>query len=125
MKLKELLKIANEKERVQYIVINTELAMGKGKIASQAAHASIEAYDKSNEEEKRKWKEKGMKKIVLKATEKEIVELFQKLKKEGYACSLIKDAGRTQIKPGSITAMGCGPENEQKIMKYFEELKLL
>ncbi|PIX43420.1 peptidyl-tRNA hydrolase, partial [archaeon CG_4_8_14_3_um_filter_38_5] len=37
----------------------------------------------------------------------------------------IRDAGRTQIPPNTITALGIGPDNEEKIDKIVKNLKLL
>ncbi len=112
----------------QVIVIRNDLKLGKGKIAAQAAHASIEAYKKAktkDEEIVREWEETGCKKIVVCAeSEKEIVELFEKIKKE-LPAALIKDAGYTQIEPGTITALGIGPWKEKKIDEYTGMLKLL
>ena len=48
----------------------------------------------------------------------------KKLKKI-LPCALIKDAGRTQIEPGTITALGIGPALESDIDKYTKDLKLL
>jgi len=111
----------------QAIVIRNDLKMGKGKIAAQASHASIGAYVKCLEKHK-DWAEDWFdmqKKVVLKVDSvTEIVTLFESIKKE-LPCVLIKDAGRTQIEPGSITALGIGPAPEEKIDKYTHSLKLL
>ncbi|MBU1120526.1 peptidyl-tRNA hydrolase, partial [Candidatus Micrarchaeota archaeon] len=55
----------------QVIVVRTDLKMARGKTASQAAHASVEAMDKTNSVHSdwvREWKEKGMEKVVLKVS---------------------------------------------------------
>jgi peptidyl-tRNA hydrolase, PTH2 family len=115
-------------ELKQAIIIRADLGMGKGKIASQAAHASLAAIEKTQVKEKdwaRQWKEQGQAKIVLKiAGKKELLELFESAKGELPAV-LIKDAGRTQISPGETTAVGLGPAPENKIDKYIKDLKLL
>jgi peptidyl-tRNA hydrolase, PTH2 family len=112
-------------ELTQYIIINNSLNMGKGKIAAQASHASISALDKTDEKTIKNWKDQGMKKIVLKInTTEELLELFQTIKKI-FPTSLITDAGRTQIKSGSKTAIGIGPIEENEGKKYFKNLKLL
>ena len=112
----------------QVIVVRTDLKMGKGKIAAQSAHASVEALLKTQQkhfEWSEEWLQKGMQKVVLKvSSQKELVELFEKVKKE-LPASLIHDAGRTQVEKGSITCIGIGPAPESKIDKYTKELKLL
>lgn len=112
----------------QVIVVRKDLGMKPGKIAAQTAHASLEAFKKAkkkNPGKVREWEEQGMEKVVLKAeSEKELLEIFMAAKKE-LPCTLIKDAGRTQVKAGSTTCIGIGPAEESKIDKYTGKLKLL
>jgi len=110
----------------QAIVIRTDLKMGKGKIASQCAHASIAAFLKAKVKEREEWISEGMKKVILKTSnEKELINLFKLAKKENLPSEIIYDAGLTQIKPGSVTALGIGPADNKKIDKITEKLKLL
>ncbi len=114
-------------EYKQAIIIRNDLGMKKGKIASQASHASISAFLKAQQMNSNVCDEwlLGQKKIVLKVnSEKELLIIFEKLKKL-LPCALIKDAGRTQIDPGTITALGIGPALESEIDKYTKDLKLL
>jgi PTH2 family peptidyl-tRNA hydrolase len=110
----------------QAIIIRTDLKMGKGKIASQCSHASIAAFLNASKEDKEEWVSGGMKKIILKASgEKELMNLFKEAKKEKLPSELIRDAGLTQIEPGSMTALGIGPAEDGKIDKITGKLKLL
>lgn len=110
----------------QAILIRTDLKMDKGKAASQCAHASIGAYLNSSEKNREKWEKEGMKKVVLKiSSEKEIKDFYKLAKKEKLPCELIRDRGLTQIKPGTITALGIGPAEDEKIDKITGKLKLL
>jgi len=108
----------------QVIIINKNLNMGKGKICSQVAHASLHAFLKSKKEIKEKWLREGAKKIVLKADEDEILRIYKQLPRN-IAKALIYDKGLTQIPENSLTALGIGPEEEDKIDKYTKHLKLL
>ena len=110
----------------QVIIIRTDLKMGKGKLAAEAAHVSISAFLKAREEDKKDWVDSGMKKIVLKVeTEKDLISVFQKLKKEKLPVEMIADRGLTQISPGTKTAVGCGPIEEKKIDGITGKMKLL
>ncbi len=115
-------------EYKQVIVIRVDLNMGKGKLSSQAAHASVEAMEKTKIkflEWVEEWKQTGTQKVVLKiGSEKELLELFETVKKE-IPTALIKDAGRTQIKAGSATCIGIGPAPENLVNKFTGKLKLL
>ncbi len=43
----------------------------------------------------------------------------------GIPCELIRDAGYTQVEPGTITCFGSGPWVDKEIDKIFGKLKLL
>lgn len=110
----------------QIIVVRKDLKMNVGKIASQVAHASLGAYEKSDENMKRCWKQSGEKKVVLRVgSRKELLETYKKAREEGLTCFLVKDAGLTQLKSGTITALGIGPDEEKRIDKITKKLKLL
>lgn len=110
----------------QVIVVRTDLKMGKGKLAAQAAHASLAAFLAASEADRSNWLEQGMKKVVVKlSSEKELLNLYKKIKKERLPCELIIDRGLTQIKGGTVTAAGIGPEEDRKIDKFTKKLKLL
>ena len=113
----------------QTIVIRADLKMGKGKIAGQCSHASVSAYNKvrkSYPDIAKKWEAEGQKKVVLKVqSEEELFEYFQAGKDTGIPCELIRDAGHTQLEPGTITCFGAGPWDEEELDKVFGKLKLL
>ncbi|HLC47512.1 MAG TPA: aminoacyl-tRNA hydrolase [Candidatus Norongarragalinales archaeon] len=113
----------------QAIVIRADLEMGKGKIAAQASHASVEGYietavrDPGKAEE---WWHEGQKKIVLKVkSERELAELKRLAKDKGLLAIIIRDAGHTQIKAGTATALVIGPDEEGRLDAVTGKLKLL
>ena len=112
----------------QCIIARTDIKMGKGKIAAQCCHASIEAFLKAQKKTPsiaEEWHATGMQKTVLKAgSEQELVELFESAKRL-FPAALIRDAGRTQIEPGTITAVGIGPAEERELDKLTGKMKLL
>ncbi|MEM3030923.1 MAG: peptidyl-tRNA hydrolase Pth2 [Candidatus Micrarchaeia archaeon] len=112
----------------QVIVVRSDLKLGVGKIAAHAAHASLEALRVARAREPRaveEWEREGEKKVVVKIEgEKELLALYEKAKGE-VPCALIRDAGLTQIPPGTLTALGLGPGDERVIDKYTGKLKLL
>ncbi len=113
----------------QGIVVRADLEMGKGKTATQVAHASLSAYLASrefNEDATEKWISEGMKKIVLKvANERELFHYFQKAKDAGLPVAMIRDAGLTQIESGSPTCFAIGPTDAKEIDGIVGRLKLL
>ena len=99
--------------------------MGRGKIAAQSAHASVASLEKVTTVAYNAWVAQGMKKIVLKVgSKKELLDLFMRAKKK-FPTALIKDAGMTQIKPGTITCIAIGPAEEIDINLLTKDMKLL
>lgn len=110
----------------QIIIVRKDLGMSTGKIVAQSCHASLGAYLKANEENRDEWESTGQMKIAVKVdSEKELVMLFENAKKMKIPACLIRDAGHTQVEPGSITALGLGPAKEQDLDKLTGHLKLL
>lgn len=110
----------------QIIIIRNDLGMSGGKKCVQTAHASLGAYKKADKKIVKKWELEGQKKVVLEVdSRKKILDLYKELKKAKMPCFLVEDAGLTELKPGTITALGIGPEREEALDKITGKLKLL
>ncbi len=113
----------------QAIVVRMDLRMGKGKMCAQVAHASLSAYKEALRKNKKiaeEWEREGMKKIVLKVKNlEELLEYYKKCEEKGIPVSLIRDAGYTQIEPGTITCFGAGPWKDEEVDAVLGNLKLL
>jgi len=110
----------------QSIVVRDDLKMSVGKICAQCCHASIGSAKQATKEVVKKWGGGGAKKIVLKVkNEKELKLLYKKAKSKKIPCFLVKDAGLTQLKPGTATCLGIGPAGEKEIDEMTGKLKLL
>ena len=57
--------------------------------------------------------------------EKELLKLRQDAEDAGLVVAIIADAGRTELAPGTVTAVGIGPADEEKIDKITGHLKLI
>lgn len=112
----------------QVIVFRRDLLkdIGKGKMAVHVAHASVGSFKLADDSSKEEWEKNGSAKVVLKANDlKEVRELYKKTKETKLPCFLVRDAGLTQLKPGTVTCLGIGPSEEKKIDKITGKLKLL
>jgi PTH2 family peptidyl-tRNA hydrolase len=113
----------------QVIAVRKDLAMSPGKLASQCSHASVSAFEtvrRSQPEIARAWQMEGQKKIILKVSgEMELLDYYQRVKSKKIPCELIRDAGRTQLEPGTLTCFGAGPWDEKELDEIFGKLKLL
>jgi PTH2 family peptidyl-tRNA hydrolase len=116
----------------QAIVLRRDIDMGRGKAAAQAAHASVDAVlsiVKSKREDWVRWLEEwvrgGQMKVVLRVdSEKELLEIYENALKLGLPASIVRDAGRTQLPPGTLTAVAVGPAPEDLVDKVTGHLKL-
>ncbi|NXG03205.1 PTH2 hydrolase, partial [Sakesphorus luctuosus] len=110
------------------LVVRNDLKMGKGKVAAQCSHAAVSAYkqvQRRNPELLKQWEYCGQPKVVLKAPDEEaLAQLLAEAKRLGLTVSLIQDAGRTQIAPGSRTVLGIGPGPADVIDQVSGHLKL-
>lgn len=134
----------------QVLVIRKDLNMRKGKIAAQAAHASLAVllneghikFDDGYTEETgvfessyvipmdkniKDWLTGIFTKICVSVdSEEELLSIHQQAKDAGLICSLIQDAGLTEF--GGVptyTAVAVGPAESEDIDKITGGLKLL
>jgi len=103
--------------------------MGTGKKCAQSCHASISSADivrVKNKDAWKKWKNSGQKKVVLRVSGiEDLNEIIQKLDRTKIFYFLVRDAGLTQLSPGTTTALGIGPALSITLDKITGELKLL
>ncbi len=110
------------------LIINNDLKMGKGKIAAQVGHASVSATLRAGEHRPTSldlWLKSGQKKVCLKSSYEELIQLEAKAKLDGIQIVRTIDAGKTQIPSGSLTVIAFGPDNEDKLQALTGHLKLL
>ena len=131
----------------QVFIINQDLKMDKGEIVVQVAHGevfymkimgdylnltSIDDKESQMIENYYKWMKEGlMKKVVLKATQKEMLILIRIMKRMNQVekwkiwFNIVYDKGLTQVPADSMTCIVIEPLGEQLADHYFGHLKLL
>jgi len=110
----------------QVILVRHDLKLPKGKMAAQAAHASVEAVLRSDKEIVKRWHSEGMQKVVLKVLDKEeLYKYIQMAKDSGLSTSVITDAGHTVVEPGTVTCGAIGPDREDSIDSVTGKLSLM
>jgi peptidyl-tRNA hydrolase len=125
---KELMKQIKRDIKMVFFV-RRDLKMGKGKIGSQCAHASIGLYKKllknKNNNLLEHWENTGSKKIVLKVdNEKNFGDILVYCDKNNILNHTIIDAGRTQIAANSKTVLVIIEEN-RKLNNLTRNYKLM
>ena len=132
-------------ETKQVLVIRKDLKMRKGKIASQAAHASMEVFfDRIGtivkkpegtsvmnigdlHESEIDWIKGTFTKITVSVnSEEELIAIHEKAKEAGIPTSLITDIGKTEFNGvPTKTAVAVGPFLSEEIDKITSNLPLL
>lgn len=113
-------------ELKQVILVRKDLKMPKGKMAAQVAHAAVEAALKADRKLMQDWLHDGGKKVVLGVeNDKDLFRYKQHAEDAGLKTALIKDAGHTVLAPGTITCLGIGPDDEEKIQRVTGDLKMI
>ncbi len=116
----------NNMEYKQVIVVRSDLRMSRGKLAAQVAHASLEAYKRASLRAISEWELQGAKKVVVKAKNlRELLALKRKCERLKLPCALIRDAGKTELRKGTVTCLAIGPAESGRIDKVTGSLPLL
>jgi len=110
----------------QVVITRGDLKLSAGKLCAQVAHASLDSYRKADKKTAKRWLDEAGKKVVLKCKDlDEMIQLNQDAKDAGLPTALIRDAGLTEIPPGTVTCLGIGPDLEDKIDRITGHLKPL
>ena len=110
------------------LCVNTELGMGKGKIAAQCGHAAVGCYKVASIQcpaGVKAWERTGCAKIAVKTPAAEMEALLLKALERDMPVYLVEDAGRTQIAAGSQTVLGIGPAPVYTFEGITSHLKLM
>ena len=91
------------------VILRKDIQMGKGKFCVQTAHALVSLLPQRNI----KWDfYKNPVEIWAVKSDDDLLNLYHKAMKLAINTSIISDAGKTQLVPGTRTAVGFGPVNE-------------
>jgi len=116
-------------EVTMVLVTRDDLKLSKGKLAAQCSHAAVNCAIKARKKAVRlyeRWNNVGARKIVVRADgEAHLRQLYAKALTAGLVCDLVKDAGHTEIPPGTVTVLGIGPSPRLAVDAITGDLKLL
>ena len=118
-----------------YYVVNTSLGMSAGKIAAQCCHVNTDIIRSMLKTSKLpkiylSWKSTGETTVVLGADEEQFNAIFEEFKDQKVDSSFRvphmryqTDAGRTEVKPGTITVLGFTPMFKHEAPECIKSLK--
>ncbi len=120
---------SDDEELKMVIVVRKDLKLPKGKLAVQVAHGAVDVVIKSlkyDPDKVNEWLNSGAKKVVVYVENlDELWETKAKAEELGVISSIVKDAGRTVVEPGTITALAIGPDKESLIDEITGDKKLV
>ena len=102
-------------------LVRKDLSMSKGKIAAQTGHAFVGTYRIAMRlplcrEWVKAWSARGCKKITLHiGSEAELLACHAAALEAGLPSTVIEDAGRTEVEPGTKTVCAIGPAPDHLI----------
>lgn len=100
------------------IIVNDDLGMSPGKVASQAAHAAVAAALEGKWADVAAWRAEGPTKIVLRATEKEMIRVAKIATKHKLnVVVFIDEPPTTEGTAYKMTAMAIGPHPKDLFVK--------
>jgi len=111
------------------VLVRQDIKMSKGKTAAQVAHAAVACALAAKKREPgvfEEWNGNGGKIVALKVDDERMLFEFKAIADEQRIVnSVISDAGRTEVNPGTCTCLGIGPEKQTLLDKITGELKML
>jgi len=111
------------------VLVREDIKMSKGKIAAQTGHAAVNcvlSIKKKDPDSFEKWSDNNQPIITLRVdSERELFEFKAIADAQDINNSVVCDAGRTEIEPGTFTCLGIGPASSLKIDKITGNLKKL
>jgi PTH2 family peptidyl-tRNA hydrolase len=109
------------------IAVRTDLHMSVGKTAAQVAHAAVTAsFSAAGDPQLQAWLQDGQGKVVVRVDSLEALrQKVQEAQARGLRATVIADAGRTELEPGTQTCAAFGPDANEALAPVTGELPLL
>ena len=112
---------------VMYLIVNTGLNMGRGKIAGQVGHGVVLSMEISDCKNVIDWRLKNNQtKIVLSVEDNSVLEdISKKLYEKNIKSVYVVDCGKTEIQEGSISVLAVEITDKDKLSPILKDYKLL
>ena len=111
------------------LIARHDLKMSAGKLAVQCSHAAVSCTLNARKSHARlveRWMNAGWRKICLRVDDLAAIQrLAGQAQVAGLVTYLVKDAGHTEVPPGTITVLGIGPGPRRAIDALVSDLSLI
>ena len=105
-----------------------DLQLSPGKLAVQCAHAAVGSLQQAKKTHSRmvqRWNDSASRKICLAVDDEDELKYYLgQVQEASLPFALIKDAGLTEVAPGTTTVLGVGPGPRQAMDAIFQSLKI-
>ncbi|RYF04790.1 MAG: aminoacyl-tRNA hydrolase [Oxalobacteraceae bacterium] len=116
-------------ELKMWVAVREDITMSRGKFAAQVGHAFGRLYLSASRlvpNQFQVYLEHNEAKITVKVKdEAALLRVAAEAKAFGVPCELIRDAGRSELEPGTATVCAFGPALREKIGPYLKRLQVL
>jgi PTH2 family peptidyl-tRNA hydrolase len=83
------------------------------------------AYEDADKRVRSDWKGQGQKKVILQADgESQLFELAERADTKHLPHAVVRDAGHTQLDPGTVTTLAVGPAEDDRVDTVTGDLSL-
>ena len=105
-----------------------DLQLSPGKLAVQCAHAAVGSLQQAKKTHSRmvqRWNDSASRKICLAVDDEDELKYYlEQVQEASLPFALIKDAGLTEVAPGTTTVLGVRPGPRQTMDAIFQSLKI-
>ena len=122
------MKLSRTNEITMVIVTRKDLQLSKGNLQHRSATLSWNVHSKQIElfKDSRKLQERRVEKDSGRGKDvDEMKRLYGAISSVGIVCHLVKDAGHTEIPPGTVTVLGIGPAPRDSVDAFTGDLQLV
>lgn len=117
------------RELKMWLAVRQDINMSKGKLAAQAGHAYGDLYLAAAlhiPEVFQTYRDHATPKITVKAKNAEAIQrIVVECASANICCETVRDAGRSELEPGTVTVAAFGPAYYDELPKFLQRLQVM
>ncbi len=121
--------MSEPRELKMWLAVRQDIKMSKGKLAAQSGHAFGDLYLKARDQVPdlfRQYQEHATPKVTVKAKNADTMDrIAAECLTAGICYEWVRDAGRSELEPGTLTVIAFGPAYLDELPKFLQRLQVL